>query len=326
MIGDSFVEAKEVVIADKFHVGLETLAARELPSLDVTTSAFGHHSTGQINQLPFYDEYARHSYPKLVVLVVTNNDFADNSTTLRSIATGPAPWRIRYVMAERDGVGKISLIPPFQDPRYVVSIPSKSKFAYYNDVWNSVRGISPFANWLHRKATIVFFPDSFKGDRAEKVKMLSEIPRYAPLVDGWSPTMFRIRRTLARVMRDPQSAKEDFPSAFHDALDMTAFALDQFKARADRDDAELVILASHTLGGSGNAMFDWMSDIAEARGIPVIDQYDYIIRQNGNIKDAHWPHDIHWSPTGHRWAAEALLEYLKQHPEVCDREFLTNRS
>ena len=41
MIGDSYVEARQVPIADKFHVRLEELAARELRHLDITTSAFG---------------------------------------------------------------------------------------------------------------------------------------------------------------------------------------------------------------------------------------------------------------------------------------------
>ena len=41
MIGDSYVQASEVPIADKFHVRLEELAAEELRHLDITTSAFG---------------------------------------------------------------------------------------------------------------------------------------------------------------------------------------------------------------------------------------------------------------------------------------------
>ena len=55
MIGDSFVEAREIDIPSKFHVQLETLANRQLPHLNVTTSAFGRGNTGQINQLPYYD-------------------------------------------------------------------------------------------------------------------------------------------------------------------------------------------------------------------------------------------------------------------------------
>jgi len=71
-----------VAIADKFHVRLEKMAARELPHLGITTQAYGIANTGQINQLPFYDEYARHLTPKLVVLVFYRNDFGNNLTAL----------------------------------------------------------------------------------------------------------------------------------------------------------------------------------------------------------------------------------------------------
>ena len=40
LIGDSFVEAKETAISET-HVKLEEIAARELPHLDITASAFG---------------------------------------------------------------------------------------------------------------------------------------------------------------------------------------------------------------------------------------------------------------------------------------------
>ena len=78
MIGDSFVEAKEVPIAEKMHVQFEDMASRRLPHLNSTTSAFGQQGTGQINQLPYYDEFARHLQPSLVVLVFVRNDFGDN--------------------------------------------------------------------------------------------------------------------------------------------------------------------------------------------------------------------------------------------------------
>ena len=82
LIGDSFVDAREVPIADKVQVRLEALAVRRLPHLDVTTSAFGISGTSQIAQLSFYDAYARRLSPKLVVLVFVPNDFQDNSPVL----------------------------------------------------------------------------------------------------------------------------------------------------------------------------------------------------------------------------------------------------
>lgn len=242
MIGDSFVEGMEVSIPDKFHVRLEELAARERPDLNVTTSAFGMSGTAQINQLPYYDEFARHLHPKLVVLVFVRNDFHRNAS-LRNAARGI------------HGGG-----PPIAKKRRRFRIPPSLR---------NVLRMSWFAHWLHDKS-------------------------------GW---------TAAREIR---KAEQEV------SLEATAFALDRFKKYTGRDGASLAILTSHTIGRRGERMFDRLRAIADERGIPVIDQYDYIIRKGGRIEDAHWTHDEHWNVTGHRWAAEALFEYLEQHPETCD--------
>ena len=60
-----------------------------------------------------------------------------------------------------------------------------------------------------------------------------------------------------------------------------------------------------------------LEEMATERGIPVIDQSGFILRQGAELRDAHWRHDAHWNPAGHRWAAEALLEYLKENQDVC---------
>ena len=87
----------------------------------------------------------------------------------------------------------------------------------------------------------------------------------------------------------------------------------------------MVILATYTLSsgflerGENIRWFNLLKRMAEMNEIPVIDQYDFILRQGGKIGDVHWPHDGHWNPIGHQWAAESLLEYLRQHPEICDK-------
>ena len=276
MIGDSFVAAREVAIADKFHVRLEALAARELPHLDVTTSAFGRSATGQINQLPFYDEYARYLHPKLLVLVAVANDFRDNSVIWKALDQGFDPERMPYVTAARDEDGKIRLHPPHPDYMTFrlarIFGLSESAARPLSEAWKKVR-TSYFGDRLRDKAKTVFAAQ-YAADRVERL--------------------------------------------FRDALDMTGFALDQFKARADRDGVALIILATHTMRTTGNGRYDWMNALATARGIPVVAQYDYIVGRGNAVEDAHWTHDIHWNPTGHRWAAEALLEYLKQHQAVCE--------
>ena len=107
------------------------------------------------------------------------------------------------------------------------------------------------------------------------------------------------------------------PPVYEDALDFTAFALDQFKERADRDGAALVILSTHYIGTRGDLGFDRLTALAEPRGIPVIDYNNYVLRQGAEPRDALWEHDGHWNTVGHQWAAEALIEYLKQNQEIC---------
>ena len=317
MIGDSFVEAAEVAVADKFHVRLEALAARELPHLDITTSAFGRFDTGQIQQLPLYDEYARHLHPKLLVLVVYLSDFSDNSTLLYALYRGWDPERMPFASAARDEDGKIRLRPPHPD--YMAARgagPLGSAARTLNEGWKNVLGASLFVDWVYLKAKTVFY-NRIAADQATRAESLSRLPHYAPLLDGLRPLWSK--QILRRILNDPMSTKEDLPPILQDALDTMAFALDQFKMRADRDGAALVILATDALGASQDGRFDWLNAMAGARDIPVINLYDHIIRRGGRTWDARWPHDMHWNPTGHRWAAEALLEYLKRHPETCDR-------
>ena len=311
MIGDSFVEAKHVPIHDKFHVRLEALAADELPHLEITTSAFGIENTGQVQQLPFYDEYARLLHPKLLVLVFVLNDFTDNPPVLRTLTLRGVEreWKLRSEPAvRRRPDGKLELSLP-QD-----RLPSSSRI---RTSWAAARAMekkaadrSRLAFWLRAKKRALFPPPVRPIKLIPEVEALRRQPGYASLFDDMRVRRHKVIETFAR---------RDLPPLFEDALQYTAFALEQFQQRADRDGAKLVILATHTLKVHGTLMFERLSQMAAVLGIPVIDQSDYILRQGAKPRDARWPHDYHWNPAGHRWAAEALLEYLEEHPATCDR-------
>ena len=178
-------------------------------------------------------------------------------------------------------------------------------------MWEKVRGTSHFLDWLYAKTRIVFYA-KFRAGQTEELLSLD-----LPLFDRKQDPGIQILQALEIALGDLKFAKANLHPVFQDALDMTGFALDQFKARADRDGTTLVILA-HGMRVIGDELFNRWNAMAEARGIPVIDQHDYIIRRGGKAEKARWIHDIHWNSTDHQWVAEALLEYLKLHPGVCN--------
>ncbi len=309
IIGDSFVEALEVPIDRKLQVRLEELAADRLPRLDVTTSAFGLRSTSQVHQLPFYDQYARRLHPKLLVLVFVGNDFMDNTPLLREapLVMWGEKHRLEPLVRKRSD-GELELAWRLsQDPLPSFS-PTRESWAAR--VWEQAVQLSWLAIWLRAKKDALSY---FLGyGHSRDVEPLRRQPGYAAMFEGWRPTTWNdVRRAFDR---------RGLPPFFEDALQYTRFALEQFKQRADRDGAALVILASYKLKLDGRThSFERMSEMAATLGIPVIDQADYILRQGAELRDARWFHDFHWNPAGHQWAAEALLEYIEQRPEICDR-------
>lgn len=279
LIGDSFVAAREVAIADKVQVRLETLARRSLPHLDITVSAFGIGNTGQINQLPLYDAYARRLHPKLVVLFVNGNDFGDN-VQWRRVIGGHDPYRLPWLSVARAADGAFKFIPPTADYQEG-AIPWRRSF------WQQpLRHVRPLT-----KQSAFYRWASYRSGRA-----LSEREQ-----DEYVETL----------------KQRGHPRPDNSRLSAMGFALDEFKARAARDGAALVAFANHSLNGLGGMPFDSLHVLAEPRDIPIVDQFEHIVRRGGNPDDAKFPFDLHWNPTGHLWAAEALLEWLLRHQQVC---------
>ena len=319
VVGDSFVEAKEVPIADKFHVRLEEMAARALPALDVTTSAFGRAGTGQVNQLAFYDAYVRPLRPKLVVLVFVRNDYINNFPLWTALHSGSDPEHLPYVSAARAGDGGFRLRPPDPDWRRFVLHPPTTPQLQWKELERRAVRASWFLSWLHtsrfyRKREI----RALAAERARRMELLGRRPAHAPLLDGWRPVSRGDKQGRGIPSLSTRFTEGNDSPFFTEALAFTAFALDEFKRRTERDGAALAILATHRMSYSGGGLLARLNEMAAERSIPVIDQGDWIRRQGAVLHNASWTYDSHWNPTGHRWAAQALLEYLKRNQDVCE--------
>ena len=291
IIGDSFVEGREVYISDKLQVHLEEIATREVPHLDVTTTAFGIQHTGQLNQLPFYDRYARRMNPDLVVLVFTRNDPNDNSPAWYALKPGHVPNRLPYGQASRDGNGGVRWLPPVVDFSDVTfSRATESLNLWIRRPIYRVAQASYFVRWLYIRTRLI------SGNEE--------------VYERFRPTEDSVRRYHEWMRLEQQKGTTDDDI---EAWGFTSLGLEQFKRRADHDGFALLILANYDIGGQSDRdlVFAKLSAISESLGIPVVSQKDYIVMHGGDVYDAHWIPDYHWTPAGHRWAAEAIWEYMK---------------
>ena len=301
VFGDSFVAAREVEIADKLQVRLEALAATALPGLDVTVSAYGHHGTSQIDHLGWYDEYARPRSPNLAVLVFTENDFRGSRELLRRMRLGWDP---------------ASATGALQEPR-------DGRRVWYESATRWLTDRSLFARWLDSKRRA--FGVGVSGDEdgslttltRHQLNLVTRGPGWGWVLDGWDPPPGLFDERLLRDGSQPDWRTLTDSEIHAWSREITAMALAGFKYRADRDSLALVILAEHGVGKS-MSVSGLLQSKAALLGIPVIDQRDWIVRSGGRVEDAQFRHDIHWSAQGHQWAAEAILDWLRRHPEVCE--------
>ena len=317
IIGDSFVEASQVQIADKVQVRLEELAARELPQLNVTTSAFGRSATAQASQLPFYDNYARRLAPKMLVLLFISNDLKGNSALATALRQGWNPDKPPFAFPQRTGDGRIRLRPP--SPQYR-SLPPSAAARYRLKVSSTDFDLKPkallwqtsswlidtsyFAKWLHVKTGL---PIHRRWQRQTAIywrEHLRQRPAYQPFSPRTKPPLPAGHPSLL--------AKE--------ALEFTAFALRQFAERAQRDGASLLVLSEFHLNDGR------LKAIARTVGIAVLSLHDYAAQHGLRLADLRWEHDGHWNPIGHQHAAAALLEYLKENQDVCGGSLPTQES
>ena len=309
LVGDSFIEAREVEASVKVQVRLEELAARERPDLDITTSAFGIGGTSQVHQIPIYEVFVRPRRPEVVVLQATPNDYVGNSGALFEVESG-APRAASHASAERGADGRLRLrLPDGASPaareRLREARRRETGLRRASFLWSRLG--SHRINGEVREQRV-------RWRRRERWRRLSG--ENASLSDWRHPGVDLGPNIVKYGLVEARRAGSGPAPAYAEALELTGFALDEFKARAARDGSHLVLFLHYSFSA---AQEDAMKALAEERGIPVVDQHRYITDTAGeDPNDADFRRDEHWNPLGHRWAAEALWEYLEARPALCE--------
>ena len=315
-LGGAFVEARAVPLADKFHVRLEGLAAQALPGLDVAASAYGIAEAGPIAQLAYYDAYVQPTNPELLVLVFERPDLYRNAPLIWALRRGYDPDRYPHVTALRARDGTMTLRPPGADsPRLrdarMARIPAPP------DPWptRAIETLAPYsrlAMYVAARAELprAPLPGGHKSrQRAQWIELLRQRPHYA-----WILPAPAIREEGSLVGTPPRN-----PRRSEYRLAFTAFALDRFKERADRDGAALVVLAAWDAWGSNDPVLNTLRALARERGIPVLHEGDYDYVDGVFPTDARFALDSDVRGVArHRMAAEALLAWLAEKRHVCD--------
>ncbi|TCT06534.1 SGNH/GDSL hydrolase family protein [Aquabacter spiritensis] len=327
-VGDSFVDAREVVIAQKMQTRLMELAPKDLPNVPISAAAFGFAATGQLNQLPFYDFYAAKYRPNVIVLVFVMNDFANNTALLEAIRSGFDPEHPPRPFARRAADGTIAMLPVDNDGWRAHLFPSAPGDGLVQRANAFLRTHSYFYAWIYTKLQMVLpkfttWLYGFNQIAANTARRdaLAARPGNAALLAGFSGNLPDNDNPVdATTAVDMPFTWEKMPPIFEEGLAFTGFALDQFVARARRDGAKLVIVSTENMrydDQPADRRYKRLEALAAARNIPIIDMYDYNVSRGRSPFASAFPADMHWNPDGHLWAAQALLGFLKAHPDYC---------
>ena len=95
------------------------------------------------------------------------------------------------------------------------------------------------------------------------------------IFSGWNPEDTDIDHVISM---------DKLPLVVEDAVSLMGYALDEFIARSQKDGSNLLLLLSQQItvyDGKNKKQHEILTKLASERGIPMIDQYDYILSIGG---------------------------------------------
>jgi hypothetical protein len=320
---DSFVEAAQVPIKDKFQIRFEQAFNERARDFKVETIALGFSGTGQINQIPFYDQYVRRLRPSVVVLVIVANDFSNNSALLETMRNGWHPLHAPRLFAKRDprsgNIDFQAIDPKWQSHLLPVLSPRP---VFWRPLHEELSRVSLAYRWIFsllrsnysRAAMAISGEPDYRDQVASRIASLRSDPESEVLMADWNDAAF--------TELDSDFFKPDpLQQSFQEAIAFTDFALAKWAERTQQDGAKLLALTTQSLTqGNPEATsryLDRFQTLLRKRNIDEIDQSLFAKTRGHRFADGHWKYDGHWNILGHLRTAELLVDYFSGHPEIC---------
>jgi lysophospholipase L1-like esterase len=141
--------------------------------------------------------------------------------------------------------------------------------------------------------------------RAAQFQQLS--PEYRAKLDGWDTSNGKAA-LLDFVFHEPG----EIPPAFEEAVELTKCAFAEWQRETAADGLPLIVVAHEQVTApwqKTRGQVARLRAILEELRIPLLDLYPINVKR-GDMTELRFKHDGHWTALGHRWAAEAIFDFL----------------
>jgi len=276
VLGDSFVAALNVELEETFHKRLESMLNESPPSpaTRYEVIALGRAGTTTEQQLGFFEELGASFDPDLVLLCFyPGNDVMEHSPELSQRF---ARWSLdvyyrRVVQARARFLARWLRLPESYLNHFVVD-----------------RLLPIYTRNLH------LFRDDLTAEQLQAPDR--EVYRVGPYDEAWSRAWLSTARNVERLHRVVVDRGARFLVVIiesHQAFGLTAPEASALERGFDlrRPTREIV-------------------RICESSGIPHLDLEAPMERRRQPGERLVYEYDMHWNPTGHRLASEAILEHI----------------
>jgi len=283
VLGDSYIEGREVA----FDALVTSVLEKRIGSGTIVMN-FGLSGTGQADQIPLYRNFVRKFKPDILIHCVTvSNDFEENVQEL-------SPLQSKNFLKIEDG--ELVEIPP---PKWVRCICEEPWCA----VTNFFSNLSLFKlvyRQLDAKTDLSWQWFSVPGNAYASERASSPDPLEAfdtPLYDN-------AKRVMTKALLSLRAMCEKDGSHF---LLVSSSGLWAFVAPEDPK--------FKPNSGYLAKRYTWLEEFAREHSLDYLDLNKALLKESQNLglraRDIHIPWDAHWTPLGHRLAAESIHRTLK---------------